>query len=119
MSSLATLPATRALKQSPIPRSMIVSAGARESMQLRIAAAGYWPRGGGLLLGQVVVRRLLAEAKALVALLHQRDDVVGRQLVALRLGERDGVRDAGGGATPRTIVASATPVSLRKRRRST
>jgi hypothetical protein len=26
-----------------MPRSMIVSAGARESMQLRIMAAGYWP----------------------------------------------------------------------------
>jgi hypothetical protein len=40
MSSLAMLPATRALKQSPMPKSMMVSAGARESMQLRMIAAG-------------------------------------------------------------------------------
>jgi hypothetical protein len=40
---VAWLPATRALKTSPIPRSMIVSAGARESIQLRITAAGYCP----------------------------------------------------------------------------
>ena len=39
ISSFAMLPATRTLKISPMPRSMITSAGARESMQLRITAA--------------------------------------------------------------------------------
>ncbi len=43
MSTLATLPATRQLKMSPMPRSMITSAGARESMQLKSTAAGYCP----------------------------------------------------------------------------
>src|SRR5262249_41354546 len=43
MSSLATLPATRALNTSPMPRSMIISAGAPESMQLKSTAAGYCP----------------------------------------------------------------------------
>jgi hypothetical protein len=43
MSSLTMLPATRVLNTSPMPRSMIVSAGARESMQLRRTAAGYCP----------------------------------------------------------------------------
>jgi hypothetical protein len=43
MSSLAMFPATRALKMSPMPRSMITSAGALESMQLSITAEGYWP----------------------------------------------------------------------------
>ena len=37
------LPATRALKVSAMPRFMMTSAGARESMQLRMTAAGYWP----------------------------------------------------------------------------
>src|SRR6516225_8198556 len=36
MSSFEILPATRELKMSPMPRSMISSAGARESMQLRM-----------------------------------------------------------------------------------
>ena len=43
MSWFATLPAMRTLNTSPIPRSMITSAGARESMQLRITAAGCCP----------------------------------------------------------------------------
>ena len=43
MSSLTMLPATRALKRSPIPWSNRISAGARESMQDRTVASGYWP----------------------------------------------------------------------------
>src|SRR5439155_22747612 len=49
------------------------------------------------LLGQVVVRGLLSQAKALIALLRQRDDVVRRQLVALRPGQRGSVHDAADG----------------------
>src|SRR5262249_33425069 len=49
------------------------------------------------LLGQVIVRRLLSQAKALIALLHQRDDVVRRQLVALRPGQRGSVHEAANG----------------------
>jgi hypothetical protein len=69
ISSLATLPATRALKQSPMPRSMIVSAGAG------IDAAEN--DGGGilalrahLLLLEIVVRRFLAATKTLIAFLR-------------------------------------------------
>src|SRR5262249_53902846 len=53
--------------------------------------------GASFLLGQVVVRRLLSQAKALIALLHQRDDVVRRQLVALRPGQRGSVYEAADG----------------------
>ncbi len=41
--SFATLPATRTMKASPRPRSKTSSTGARESMQLRTTAMGYWP----------------------------------------------------------------------------
>ena len=41
--ALATLPATRTEKMSPMPRSNSSSAGARESMQLRMIAIGCWP----------------------------------------------------------------------------
>ncbi|MNQ78542.1 hypothetical protein D3C85_934560 [compost metagenome] len=37
------LPATRPLNVSPMPASRMISAGARESMQLRITAAGNCP----------------------------------------------------------------------------
>jgi len=40
-SSSATFPAMRPLKTSPIPKSRINSAGARESIQLKTTAAGY------------------------------------------------------------------------------
>ncbi len=41
MSSFATFPATRLLNKSPIPESKMISAGALESIQLKITAAGY------------------------------------------------------------------------------
>src|SRR4029453_14016875 len=52
--------------------------------------------GAGPLLREIVVRGFLSQAKALVAPLHRRDDVVRRQLVALRLGQRgrDGEGDS-------------------------
>src|SRR5262249_32989543 len=46
----------------------------------------------GSLLGEIVVGGFLSQAEALIALLHQRDDVVRGHLVALRLGERGGKR---------------------------
>jgi len=54
--------------------------------------------GACLLLGEVVVRGLLAKAEALVALLHQRDDVVRRQPIALLLSQRGSVCEAAGGS---------------------
>ena len=43
MSASAMLPAMRALNKSPSPASKTTSAGARESMQLRMIACGYCP----------------------------------------------------------------------------
>src|SRR5262249_32394976 len=54
------------------------------------------PLGAGLLLSEIVVRRLLSQTESLVALLHQRDDLVRRQLVALPLGQRGRVHAAVG-----------------------
>ena len=62
-------------------------------MQLNITAAGYWPFGARLLLSEVIVRRLLSDAEALIAVLHEPDDLIGRQLVTLRLRQRGAVRD--------------------------
>src|SRR4029077_18453318 len=92
MSSLAMFPATRALKQSDAQihdrlgrRTRIDAAQdhCRRILSLRAC----------LLLGEVVVRGLLSEAEALIAILHQRKDVVSRHLLALCLSQRSRASD--------------------------
>jgi hypothetical protein len=73
--------------------------------------------GGCLLLGEVIVRGLLSKAEAFVARFHQSDDVVRRQLLALRLVTAAAYTRCMPGAAPGTAVAVAMPVILRKRRR--
>jgi hypothetical protein len=46
------------------------------------------------LLGEIVVRLLLARAEAFVAPLHRRDDLLRGHLVALRPGEGSGMGEA-------------------------
>jgi hypothetical protein len=60
---------------------MITSAGARESMQLRITAAGNCPLGGGFLFVAVVARGHQILAKVPIAALQFRQDFVWRHLV--------------------------------------
>src|SRR5688572_11328477 len=49
--------------------------------------------GARLLLSEVIVRRLLAQAEALIAVLHVRDNLIGCQLVTLCLRQRGAVCD--------------------------
>ena len=63
------------------------------------------------------MRGLLSNAEALVALLHQLDDIVRRELVALRFRRRGSVHAMRGGSGARTIVTVAMPAIVRKPRR--
>jgi hypothetical protein len=74
---------------SPMRRSMMVSAGARESMHESSTAAGYWPFAGLPLLGEIVMVLALPGAEALVPRLHRLHDVLGLHRVADRLGQHD------------------------------
>jgi hypothetical protein len=70
---------------------MIVSAGARESMQLSNTAMGMLACGARALLRKVIVVFAPPGAEALVALLHESQDVVRGQFLALRLGHCRGI----------------------------
>jgi hypothetical protein len=62
------------------------------------------------------VRRFFPEAEALIAFLHQLDDFIGRQLVALRLRQAAPYAMFPTGAMDTTAVTAAALV-LRKERR--
>ena len=72
----------------------MTSAGARESIQLRMTAAGCWPLAAAFCVRDVVARQPVAPAKALVALLHERDNLIRRHFVSLCFCQRDAIGQA-------------------------
>src|SRR5690242_16264383 len=93
MSGLATLPATRLVEN-------VADAQVHDGLRgrPRIDAAqqnrhGVLARGARALLRQVIVIFARPGAEAFVAFLHERQDLVRRQLVALRLAHRHRVDD--------------------------
>src|SRR5689334_23275111 len=101
-----------------MPKSMIVLGGRTGVDAAQDNRRGILTAGAGFLLSEVVVRRLLAEAEALIALLI--DPMISS---GVSLSRCSFVSTAANPrwpevATPKSVVAVAMPVITRKPRRS-
>ena len=87
MSSSAMLPATRPLKISPMPKSRISSAGARESTQLKTIASRILSLRSRLSFAHEIAMQRFARPEAFVASFHLLKDSVRCHLVTLLFGK--------------------------------
>ena len=102
ISSLTALPATLALKVSPMPRSEITSTGVRESMQESTMAAGYWPAELDFISARKSRSLSAPETNRALPFRKAVDHLLGRHGISLSFGQ---------GRVPRALGAIAVPVS--------